>query len=343
MKVLITGANGFVGRHVVRELENNHELLIPDSSELNLLPVISASGVHTNNGWCLPQWPDGIHDTYRYLLTKGVDAVIHLAATCGGIGINADNPGRFIYENLQMGINVLEAARLAEVRKVVLLGSVCSYPKFARIPFHEEDMWDGYPEETNAPYGIAKKTIMEMGAAYSRQYKMNVTNLVPVNMVGEYDNFDEYSSHVIPALIKKFELPQYRDWYRGNLEEDGDFGLRGQLKDPYVELWGTGSASREFLYAGDCARAIGIALEKHTGPDPINLGTGKEITIKDLAILIKHLGGYDAEILWDESRPDGQPRRCLDTTRAKHILRWEATTSIERAICKTIDWYRENK
>jgi GDP-L-fucose synthase len=201
------------------------------------------------------------------------------------------------------------------------------------VPFEEENIWNGYPEETNAPYGIAKKTIMEMGIAYSRQYGMNITNLVPVNMAGEWDNFDEYSSHVIPALIKKFEdaIDSSTVW-----AEDAPYW--GSCTK--VELWGTGSASREFLYAGDCARAIAIALQRNTGPEPINLGTGREITIKDLAVLIKHLGNYDAEIVWDKNKPDGQPRRCLDTTRAKEILRWEAVTSLENMICKTIDWYR---
>lgn len=326
MRVLITGAGGFVGKHVVKELQDEHELLTPSSQELNLLYHV---------GGYYGEDPEGL--IKDYLLRQKVDAIVHLAATCGGIGVNKDNPGKFIYENLKMGINVLEGARLANVMKVVNLSTVCAYPKHTPVPFKEEDIHNGYPEETNAPYGIAKKTIMEMGDAYSRQYGMSITNLVPVNMAGEWDNFDEYSSHVIPALIKKFESPQYKDWYRGD-----DYGMRGQMKDPYVELWGTGSASREFLYAGDCARAIGIALIKDTGPQPINLGTGQEITIKELAEMIKRVGGYDADIVWDDTKPDGQPRRCLDVTRAKNILRWEAQISLEDTIKQAIEWYRNN-
>ncbi|MCI0560362.1 MAG: NAD-dependent epimerase/dehydratase family protein, partial [Nitrososphaera sp.] len=206
------------------------------------------------------------------------------------------------------------------------------------------NLWNGYPEETNAPYGIAKKTVMEMGIAYSRQYGMNVTNLVPANMAGEYDHFDLYSSHVIPALIRKFEEAQagaeYVNHYTFGKESPTG---RVLINMPNVILWGTGSASREFLYAGDCAKAIAMALERNTGPEPINLGTGREITIRDLAILIKHMGGYDVAIEWDTTKPDGQPRRCIDTTRAREVLGWEATTSLEATLGKVIDWYRSNE
>jgi nucleoside-diphosphate-sugar epimerase len=246
MKVLVTGANGFVGQHVRRELERaGHDLLTPSSRELNLVNPAACSGigdVPIHYGYPIPpgyprlSWTtNGIDALLFYLLEHEFDAIVHLAATCGGIGINAENPGRFIYENLQMGTNVLEAARLAGVPKVVLLGSVCSYPKHCSVPFKEDDLWNGYPEETNAPYGIAKKAIMEMGIAYSRQYGMNITNLIPTNMAGEWDNFDDSSSHVIPALIKKFESPEVNCMCSSMCSS--------------VTLWGTGSASREFLYA----------------------------------------------------------------------------------------------
>lgn len=322
MRVLITGSSGFVGQHVVKELEDEHELLTPSRQELDLL-----------NGH-----PDSSCDAVDLLrlclLDNKIDAIVHLAATCGGIGINKDNPGKFIYENLQIGINVLEAARLTGV-KVVNLGTVCAYPKYTDVPFKESDLWSGYPEETNAPYGIAKKTIIEMARAYHAQYGLEVTNLLPANMYGEFDHFDLYSSHVIPALIAKFENPQYNDWHRG-----GDGGIRGQLKDPYVELWGDGSASREFLHASDLARAISISLKRNTGPEPINIGTGQEISIRELAELVKKVGGYDADIKWDPSKPNGQPRRSLDITRASNVLRWEPRVSLEEGLSKTIEWYR---
>jgi GDP-L-fucose synthase len=331
MKVLITGASGFVGQHVCRELKDQHELLTPSRQELDLLTIAEYTDLAPSGAW---RWSNA-QSIANYMVDNKVQAVVHLAATCGGIGINKDNPGRFIYENLQMGINVLEAARWAGVKKVVNLGTVCSYPKYTDIPFQEKNIWNGYPEETNAPYGIAKKTIMEMGIAYARQYRMDVTNLVPVNMAGEYDNFDKYSSHVIPALIKKFENPQYA--------MGESLGCPTGFDHPVVELWGTGSASREFLYAGDCARAIEIALQRSTGPEPINLGTGQEITIRDLANLVKKVGGYDAEIVWDDTKPDGQPRRSLDITRAKNILRWEPVISLEETLRRTIRWYRANR
>jgi len=319
MKVLITGSSGFLGRHVTSLLSYDHELVTPTRGELDLLDS------------------DAVCYIEHLCFHRKVDAIVHLAATCGGIGINKDNPGKFIYENLQMGINVLEGARQANLKKVVLMGTVCMYPKFTPIPFKEEDIWNGYPEETNAPYGIAKKSVLEMGRAYHKQYGLDVTSLVPVNMAGEHDHFDEYSSHVIPAMIKKFEDPGYLPIY-----EMGKPDVMTYVKN-VVSLWGTGSASREFLYAGDCAKAIVLSLEKDTGPEPINLGTGREITIAALAAMVKEIGDYDAHIEWDPSRPDGQPRRSLDSSLAKERLGWEATTTLEETIRRSIEWYRANE
>lgn len=302
MNILVTGAHGFVGKHVLNALKSTpHIVFAPKRSEVDIL------------NFCQLE---------KYVADNKIDAVIHLAALCGGIGINKDNPGLFIFQNLQMGINVLEVARIHSL-KVVNLGTVCSYPKFAPIPFKEEDIWNGYPEETNAPYGIAKKTIVEMGIAYHRQYGLNVTNLIPVNMAGEYDHFDLYSSHVLPAIIRKFAEAQ-------------------ETGNP-VQLWGTGKASREILYAGDCANAIVKSLDINTGPEPINLGTGKEITIKELVRLTQIVCNYSSEVIWDESKPDGQPRRCLDTFTASRVLNWKAKTPVHEIIARTNKYYHDNK
>ena len=326
MKVLVTGGSGFVGQHVVAALRAaGHEAIVPTREEFDLIvkrgPGYMMADLHgkSNNHVSFLCW---------YLLDRQIDAVIHLAAICGGIGVNKDNPGKFMYENLQMGVNIVEACRLANIKKLINLSTVCSYPKYTPVPFRESDIWNGFPEETNAPYGLAKRIIVELGIAYHKQYGLNVTNLVPVNMAGEYDHFDLYSSHVLPALIKKFE------------EAEGFGGCCTECFS--VTLWGTGLASREFLDAKDCARAIVIALETNTGPEPINLGTGQEITIKDLAELVKSIGGYHAEIYWDHSKPDGQPRRSLDVSRAKTILGWQAEIPLVDTIKRTIEWYRNH-
>ena len=247
------------------------------------------------------------------------DVIVHAAGSVGGILANKENPGKFMYENLIMGANLIEAARTKGVKKFILLGTVCAYPKHTPVPFKEEELWNGYPEETNAPYGIAKKTLMRLVEAYHEQYDFNGVNLVPVNMYGPHDHFNLTSSHVIPALILKF----YEAIKSG--------------KD--VTLWGTGEASREFLYAPDCAEAIKLAIQKDVGPEPINIGTGKEIKIIDLAETIADLMSFNGTIFFDSSKPDGQPRRCLDTTRAKERLGFEATTDLETGLKSTIEWF----
>jgi GDP-L-fucose synthase len=247
-----------------------------------------------------------------------------LAAVVGGIGANRENPGRFFYENAIMGIQLMEESRLAGVSKFVTIGTVCSYPKFTPVPFREDDLWKGYPEETNAPYGLAKKMLLVQGQAYREQYGFNVIHLIPVNLYGPGDNFDPRSSHVIPALIKKCV----------DAREAGD---------PSIAVWGTGSASREFLYVEDAGRAIVLAAERYDGPDPINLGVGREITIRQLVDVVVRHTDYHGEIRWDGSKPDGQPRRSLDTTRAREAFGFTAGTSFEDGIRTTIAWYEAHR
>ncbi len=304
--ILITGANGFLGKNLVKYwLANNQDfdkLTTPSSKDINLV---------------------SFGNTFQNMRKMGhIDGVIHLAALCGGIGINQKRPGDFIYQNLMMGVNVLEASRLLNVGKVVLLGTVCQYPKYTTPPFKEDDIWNGYPEETNAPYGIAKKTVMEMGLAYRRQFNMNVVTLIPTNLVGEFDHFEEDRSHVIPALIKKF----------------GD-AIRNKL--PSITVWGDGTASREFLDAGDAARAIYLAFKSYNGHLPVNLGNSKEITIKELVTTIARLMKYKGEIIWDASKPNGQPRRCLDVSRAKELFNFEANISLEESLVRVIEHAKE--
>jgi GDP-L-fucose synthase len=304
--ILITGANGFLGKNLLGYwLANNKDydkLTTPSSKDVNLV---------------------SFGNTYQYIRKLGkVDGIIHLAALCGGIGINQQRPGDFIYQNLMMGANVLEAARLYGVDKVVLLGTVCQYPKFTPSPFKEDDIWNGYPEETNAPYGIAKKTVMEMGVAYRRQYHMNVVSLIPTNLVGPFDHFEEDRSHVVPALIKKF----------------GE-AVRDQL--PSVTVWGDGTASREFLDARDAARAIYLAYKNYNGDQPVNIGNNKEVTIKELVDTIAKLMRYKGEIIWDTSKPNGQPRRCLDVSRAKELFGFEAQIPLKESLTKVIEYAKE--
>ena len=303
--ILITGGVGFLGRSVYKNLKDKH-----------YKNVVALPG---SDFWDLTNQEDvkKVMDQYRPRV------VLHLAARVGGIGANKDNPGRFIYENLAMGINLIEESRNREVKKFIMVGTVCAYPKYTPVPFKEDYIWNGYPEETNAPYGIAKKSLMQMIISYKEQYGMNGVNLIPVNMYGPHDNFDPKSSHVIPALILKFHEAMKSD------------------KHEPVEIWGTGKASREFLYVDDCSQAIVKAMEIHNDPEPINIGTGKEISITDLAHMIGDEMGYKGPIYFNSSYPDGQPRRCLDIQRSKSRLKFEPQIMFEEGIRKTIRWFKE--
>jgi GDP-L-fucose synthase len=252
------------------------------------------------------------------------DVVIHLAARVGGIGANRENPGLFFFANAQMGISVIEEARRANVAKLVVAGTICAYPKFAPIPFREDDLWNGYPEETNAPYGLAKKMLLVQCQAYRQQYGLNAVMLFPVNLYGPRDNFDLESSHVIPALIRK--CVEARD--------------RG---DSRIVLWGDGSPTREFLHVDDCARGLVMAAESYDGADPVNLGTGSEITIRELASRIAALTGFEGDVVWDTSKPNGQPRRCLDVTRARERFGFSAEIGLDEGLRGTVTWYLANR
>src|SRR4051794_31898400 len=298
---MVTGGGGFLGRAVVARLgaSGADEIFVPRSADYDL------------------RIPEGV----RTALADGrPEVVIHLAAVVGGIGANRENPGRFFYENAAMGIELMEQSRVAGVSKFVQIGTVCSYPKFTPVPFREDDLWNGYPEETNAPYGLAKKMLLVQGQAYRTQYGFNVIHLIPVNLYGPGDNFDPASSHVIPALIKKCV----------------DARERG---DDHIDVWGTGSASREFLYVDDAAEGIVLATERYDGDEPVNLGVGQEVTIRDLVALIVKATAFDGDVRWDPSKPDGQPRRVLDTNRAADRFGFLAATSFEAGLAVTIDWY----
>ncbi|MEP7081429.1 MAG: GDP-L-fucose synthase [Chloroflexota bacterium] len=300
-RVMVTGGGGFLGGSVVRRLEASGatDVFVPRSRDYDLRTV------------------EGV----RAALADGrPDVVIHLAAVVGGIGANRENPGRFFYENAIMGIELMERARLAGVQKFVQIGTVCSYPKFTPVPFSEDDLWNGYPEETNAPYGVAKKMLLVQGQAYREQYGFDVIHLIPVNLYGPGDNFNPASSHVIPALIKKCV----------DARESGA---------DHIDVWGTGSASREFLYVDDAADGIVLAAERYDGADPVNLGVGREITIRELVEVITKLTAFEGEVRWDTSKPDGQPRRALDTRRARERFGFEARTSFEDGLRRTIEWY----
>ena len=306
-KVIITGGSGFLGNAVNKVLKDN---LFYD--------VVSLGGKRDYDLTNQKQ-VDYLYKEYE------PDAIIHLAAKVGGIGANKDNPGLFLYENLAMGMNLIETARkYGKLKKFVMVGTVCAYPKFTPVPFKEDELWNGYPEETNAPYGIAKKTLTEMLIAYNAQYGLNCTNLIPVNMYGPHDHFDPAISHVIPAIILKIDKAI-------------------DNKEDVVELWGTGKASREFLYIDDCAIAIKKAVEIDTTPHPINIGTGSECRIDDLAGKIARMMNYKGYIGFNTNSLDGQPRRCLDTSRASKVLGFEAKTDLDRGLRDTISWYYKNK
>jgi GDP-L-fucose synthase len=304
-KIMVTGGSGFLGSHVVEKLKEcgYKDLIIPRSSQYDL----------RNPSTC-----------FSLVRSTKPDLILHLAASVGGIEANRKNPGSFFYDNLSMGLHLIEAARLANVEKFVAIGTICSYPKFAPIPFKEEDLWEGYPEETNAPYGLAKKMLLVQSQAYRKQYGFNSIFLLPVNLYGPRDNFDLESSHVIPALIRKC------------------VEAREQGKD-HITVWGTGKATREFLYVEDAADAILLAAARYNGEDPVNIGTGEEISIQSLVKLIAEKTGYTGKIFWDVSRPDGQPRRCLDVTKAKRLFGFEAKTRLPEGLEKTIAWYMEHR
>jgi len=303
-RVVVTGGSGFLGSFIVDRLQDSDwcgKVLIPRKENFDLRTA------------------KAVKQMYKKMRP---DIVIHLAAVVGGIGANRANPASFFYDNLMMGIHTMHYAHQFGVEKFVSIGTVCAYPKFTPVPFHEDDLWNGYPEETNAPYGIAKKMLLVQAQAYRQQYDFNSIYLLPVNLYGPRDNFDLETSHVIPALIRKF--------------------IQAQKSREPVVVWGDGSPTREFLYVEDCAEAIVLATERYNKSDPVNIGAGFEISIKDLVNLIARLTHYDGEIIWDTSKPGGQPRRNLDTTRAFKEFGWKAKTSFEEGLTRTIDWYRQN-
>jgi len=304
-RIVLTGGAGFLGSAIVEKLVKERgvdrdQLIIPRSRDTDLRAMAN----------CLKA-------------TKDADVVVHLAAKVGGIGFNMSNPATLFYDNAMMGIQMMEAARQNGVGKFVAIGTICAYPKFTPVPFKEEDLWNGYPEETNAPYGLAKKMMLVQAQAYRKQYGFDSIFLLPVNLYGPGDNFDPASSHVIPAIIRKVH----------EAKRDGE---------DRIVLWGTGRATREFLFVRDCAEGILLAAERYDGAEPVNLGAGREISIKDLGELICRLSGFEGRIEWDTSKPDGQPRRCLDTRRAKREFGFEARTPFEAGLRETIEWYERS-
>jgi GDP-L-fucose synthase len=303
LRILIAGGTGFVGKNLTESLSRTY-------GENNVTAVGQKDGNLTS-----------VYEFSKVMYKHRPNVLVHAAGFVGGIGFNAENPGLMIKNNLAMGLNAVEQA--LEYRcKLVMLGTVCAYPKFTPVPFKEEDLWSGYPEETNAPYGIAKKTIMKMVETYHEQFGLNAVNLIPVNMYGPHDHFNTSTSHVIPALILKV--------------------LRAKKYNTELVVWGDGSASREFLYVEDLAEAVVQAIENDPGPEPINIGTGSEITIRDLVTKICDIIEFKGDIVWDDFKPNGQPRRCLDTTRAKDRLNFESNIGLDSGLKKTINWFVKN-
>ena len=304
-RITVTGGKGFLGKHILKKLADKGcaKVSVADLPEYNLVRL---------------------EDIRRMYETLRPDIVIHLAAKVGGIGFNQEKPGELFYDNIMMGVQLIHEAHLRGIEKFVALGTICAYPKFTPVPFREDDLWNGYPEETNAPYGLAKKMMLVQSQAYRQQYGFNSIFLLPVNLYGPGDNFDPKSSHVIPALIKKCV-----DAIRNNEDE--------------IVIWGTGSATREFFYVEDAAEAIVKAAEEYNSSEPVNIGAGFEISIRDLSNLIVELTGFKGKLTWDQTKPDGQPRRMLDTTRAQTAFNFKSQTNFREGLKKTIDWYRQKE
>jgi GDP-L-fucose synthase len=303
-RIVVTGSGGFVGNALLAKFK--------ERGYTDILPVRRKEFDLTHES-----------EVQRLYTELRPDVVMHMAAEVGGIGANRDNPGRYFFANLAMGMHLIEGARKHKVKKFLQVGTICAYPKFTPVPFREEELWNGYPEETNAPYGIAKKALLVMCQSYRQQYGLNAIYVLPVNLYGPHDNFHLHTSHVIPALIRK--CVEARE--RGDAE---------------VVAWGSGSASREFLYVDDCAEGLLLALEKYDSPEPINLGNGREITIKDLTEMVARIAGFKGSIRWDLTKPDGQPRRCLDVSRAARELGFHAKTTLEDGLKKTVEWFEKH-